>query len=218
MGELVEKIIPRNTTIPVAKAQEFTTFKDGQTTMSLHVVQGERELVSDCRSLARFELRDIPPMVAGAAKIRVTFQVDADGLLSVIAEELSTGKMAEIQVKPSFGLDADSIEQMLSSSHENAKADMEIRALREAQIEATQLIDAIGAAKSKDGQLLDEQEAARIEEVIAQLQLLMQRGSSVQIHELTEKLNRLSSEFAARRMDLHLGAALRGESINEIER
>jgi molecular chaperone HscA len=217
MGELVEKIIPRNTTIPVAKAQEFTTFKDGQTAMSLHVVQGERELVSDCRSLARFELRDIPPMVAGAAKIRVTFQVDADGLLSVMAEELSTGKLAEIQVKPSYGLDADSIEQMLSSSHENAKADMEIRALREAQIEATQLIDAIGAAQSKDGQLLDDNEAARIDEVVAQLRLLMERGSSVQIHELTEELNRLSSEFAARRMDLHIGEALRGESIDEVE-
>jgi molecular chaperone HscA len=217
MGELVEKIIPRNTTIPAAKAQEFTTFKDGQTAMSLHVVQGERELVSDCRSLARFELRDIPPMVAGAAKIRVTFQVDADGLLSVMAEELSTGKTAEVQVKPSYGLDADSIEKMLSSSHENAKADMEIRALREAQIEARQLIDAISSARSIDGQLLIAQEAVRIEEVVAQLQLLMEQGTSVQIHELTEELNRLSSEFASRRMDLHIGEALRGESIDEVE-
>jgi molecular chaperone HscA len=217
MGELVEKIIPRNTTIPAAKAQEFTTFKDGQTAMSLHVVQGERELVSDCRSLARFELRDIPPMVAGAAKIRVTFQVDADGLLSVMAEELSTGKTAEVQVKPSYGLDADSIEEMLSSSHENAKEDMEIRALREAQIEARQLIDAISSARSIDGQLLIAQEAVRIEEVVSQLQLLMEQGTSVQIHELTEELNRLSSEFASRRMDLHIGEALRGESIDEVE-
>ena len=217
MGELVEKIIPRNTTIPAAKAQEFTTFKDGQTAMSLHVVQGERELVSDCRSLARFELRDIPSMVAGAAKIRVTFQVDADGLLSVMAEELSTGKTAEVQVKPSYGLDADSIEKMLSSSHENAKADMEIRSLREAQIEARQLIDAISSARSIDGQLLIAQEAVRIEEVVAELQLLMEEGTSVQIHELTEELNRLSSEFASRRMDLHIGEALRGESIDEVE-
>ena len=217
MGELVEKIIPRNTTIPAAKAQEFTTFKDGQTAMSLHVVQGERELVSDCRSLARFELRDIPSMVAGAAKIRVTFQVDADGLLSVMAEELSTGKTAEVQVKPSYGLDADSIEKMLSSSHENAKEDMEIRALREAQIEARQLIDAISSARSIDGQLLIAQEAVRIEEVVAELQLLMEQGTSVQIRELTEELNRLSSEFASRRMDLHIGEALRGESIDEVE-
>ena len=185
--------------------------------MSLHVVQGERELVSDCRSLARFELRDIPSMVAGAAKIRVTFQVDADGLLSVMAEELSTGKTAEVQVKPSYGLDADSIEKMLSSSHENAKEDMEIRALREAQIEARQLIDAISSARSIDGQLLIAQEAVRIEEVVAELQLLMEQGTSVQIHELTEELNRLSSEFASRRMDLHIGEALRGESIDEVE-
>ncbi|NKB32255.1 MAG: Fe-S protein assembly chaperone HscA [Pseudomonadales bacterium] len=217
MGELVEKIIPRNTTIPVAKAQEFTTFKDGQTAMSLHVVQGERELVSDCRSLARFELRDIPPMVAGAAKIRVTYQVDADGLLSVMAEELSTAKTAEIQVKPSYGLDADAIEQMLQASHDNAKADMEVRALREAQIEAQQLIDAISSAKAVDGNLLSGDESLQIDAAIAQLQALFEEGTSAQIHELTEEINRVSSGFAARRMDLHIGEALKGETIDEVE-
>lgn len=217
MGELVEKIIPRNTTIPTAKAQEFTTFKDGQTAMSLHVVQGERELVADCRSLARFELREIPAMVAGAAKIRVTFQVDADGLLSVMAEELSTGKKSEIQVKPSYGLDADAIEKMLSSSHENAKADMKVRALREAQIEAQQLIDAIHSAKEIDGNLLAADEEATLERAISQLQAAMGKDSSIKIQELSEELNRVSSEFAAKRMDLHIGKALKGESINEVE-
>jgi len=217
MGELVDKIIPSNTTIPVARAQEFTTFKDGQTAMSLHVVQGERELVSDCRSLARFELRGIPPMVAGAAKIRVTFQVDADGLLSVSAEELSTGKVAEIQVKPSFGLDADAIEHMLQSSHEHAKEDMEARAIREAQLDATQLIDALESAREVDGDLLEEQEAQAIEAAIAKLQKAMPVGSSNEIHHLTEELNRVSGDFAARRMDLHIGKALRGSSIDGVE-
>lgn len=214
MGELVEKIIPRNTTIPVARAQEFTTFKDGQTAMSLHVVQGERELVSDCRSLARFELRGIPPMVAGAAKIRVTFQVDADGLLSVSAEELSTGKTAEIQVKPSFGLNSSAIEQILQSSQEHAKADMESRAIREAQLEATQLIDALVNARAIDGDLLTEKEAINIDGAISTLQKEMSVATSNRLHHLTEELNRVSGEFAARRMDLHIGRALRGSSID----
>lgn len=217
MGELVEKIIPRNTTIPVSRGQEFTTFKDGQTAMSLHVVQGERELVSDCRSLARFELRGIPPMVAGAAKIRVTFQVDADGLLSVSAEELSTGKMAEIQVKPSFGLNSGTIEQMLKSSHEHAKSDMEARAIREAQLEATQLIAALENARSVDGELLDEIEARQIDEAVAALRAELPSGTSNRIHYLTEELNRISGEFAARRMDVHIGKALRGSSIDAAE-
>jgi molecular chaperone HscA len=217
MGELVEKIIPRNTTIPVARAQEFTTFKDGQTAMSLHVVQGERELVSDCRSLARFELRDIPPMVAGAAKIRVTFQVDADGLLSVMAQELSTGKTAEIQVKPSFGLNADAIEEMLHASQENAQHDMEVRAIKEAQVEATQLIDAVNAAIQIDGKLLEAAEAERIRLGIEKLQGAINESGSARIHELTEALNRISGEFAARRMDLHISKALRGESIDRVD-
>lgn len=216
MGELVEKIIPRNTTIPVAKAQEFTTFKDGQTAMSIHVVQGERELVSDCRSLARFELRGIPPMVAGAAKIRVTFQVDADGLLSVVAEETSTGKKSEIQIKPSYGLNADTIETMLQSSHEHAKQDMETRAQREAQLEARQIIDAINAAREIDGELLEADESEKIDGAIETLKQAMDTASSVEIHELTESLNKISSNFAARRMDLHI-KSLQGESIDNIE-
>jgi molecular chaperone HscA len=217
MGELVEKIIPRNTTIPVAKAQEFTTFKDGQTVMSLHVVQGERELVSDCRSLARFELRGIPPMVAGAAKIRVTFQVDADGLLSVTAQELSTNTKSEIQIKPSYGLNADAIEKMLESSRDHAHADMESRALREAQLEATQLIDALASARKVDSRLLSAEEASRIADVVARLQSAISDGSSNQIHSLSEELNQVSGDFAARRMDLTIGEALRGHSIDEIE-
>lgn len=217
MGELVEKIIPRNTTIPVAKAQEFTTFKDGQTAMTLHVVQGERELVSDCRSLARFELRGIPPMVAGAAKIRVSFQVDADGLLSVSAEELSTGIKSEIQVKPSYGLNATAIEEMLKSSHDHAHSDMQYRALKEAQLEATQLIDAIRNAWNVDGNLLESDEKDAIEKVIATLISAIEGDNSNLIHSLTEDLNRISSEFANRRMDLRIGEALRGESIDEVE-
>jgi molecular chaperone HscA len=214
MGELVEKIIPRNTTIPVAKAQEFTTFKDGQTGMSLHVVQGERELVSDCRSLARFELRAIPPMVAGAAKIRVTFQVDADGLLTVAAEELSTNSKAEIQIKPSYGLNAEAIEQMLESSRDNATADMESRSIKEAQLEATQLIDALASASKADGDLLNKEEATRIDAAVARLQSALSDGSSNQIHALCEELNHVSGDFAARRMDLHIGNALRGHLID----
>ncbi|MFK7865004.1 MAG: Fe-S protein assembly chaperone HscA [Pseudohongiellaceae bacterium] len=217
MGDLVEKIIPRNTTIPVARAQEFTTFKDGQTAMSLHVLQGERELVSDCRSLAKFELKGIPPMVAGAATIRVSFQVDADGLLSVSAKELSTGKTSEIQVKPSFGLNADSIEQMLQSSHDNAKQDMQTRALKEAQIEAIQLIDAITNACAADGQLLSAAEKEDIQAKIEALQTAIEQSDSTVLHELTEDLNKFSSAFAAKRMDLHISKALTGESIDRVD-
>ncbi|MDB3910180.1 Fe-S protein assembly chaperone HscA, partial [Gammaproteobacteria bacterium] len=218
MGELVEKIIPRNTTIPVAKAQEFTTFKDGQTAMSLHVVQGERELVSDCRSLARFELRDIPAMVAGGAKIRVSFQVDADGLLSVSAEELSTGKKAEIQVKPSYGLKSSVIEEMLQDSQSHAKIDMEARSIKEAQLEATQLLDAIANALLVDGNLLSREEADSLAESIKALENTMTSGGSVQIHAATEELNQASSDFAAKRMDLHIANALRGESIDAVKK
>jgi molecular chaperone HscA len=218
MGELVEKIIPRNTTIPVAKAQEFTTFKDGQTVMTLHVVQGERELVNDCRSLARFELRDIPPMVAGAAKIRVTFQVDADGLLSVSAEELSTGKKADIQVKPSYGLESGIIEDMLQDSHSNAQTDMEARSIKEAQLDATQLLDAIAGALLVDGNLLSQAEADSLAKSIQDLESTMANGTSVEIHAATEELNQASSEFAAKRMDLHIANALRGESIDDVEK
>jgi molecular chaperone HscA len=213
MGELVEKIIPRNTTIPVSRAQEFTTFKDGQTAMALHVLQGEREAVADCRSLARFTLRGIPSMVAGAAKIRVTFQVDADGLLSVSAEETLTGVKSEIQVKPSYGLEAETIESMLQASQENARADMELRSLQEAKVDAMQLIDAVAAAVIADPQLLEEGEEQRINKGVAELAAALENGSSAEVSELTAALNRISGDFAARRMDAHISRALQGESI-----
>ena len=213
MGELVEKIIPRNTTIPVSRAQEFTTFKDGQTAMALHVLQGEREAVADCRSLARFTLRGIPSMVAGAAKIRVTFQVDADGLLSVSAEETFTGVKSEIQVKPSYGLEAETIESILQASQENARADMELRSLQEAKVDAMQLIDAVAAAVIADPQLLEEGEEQKINEGVAALAAALENGSSAEVSELTAALNRISGDFAARRMDVHISRALQGESI-----
>ena len=213
MGELVEKIIPRNTTIPVSRAQEFTTFKDGQTAMALHVLQGEREAVDDCRSLARFTLRGIPSMVAGAAKIRVTFQVDADGLLSVSAEETFTGVKSEIQVKPSYGLEAETIESILQASQENARADMELRSLQEAKVDAMQLIDAVAAAVIADPQLLEEGEEQKINEGVAALAAALENGSSAEVSDLTAALNRISGDFAARRMDVHISRALQGESI-----
>lgn len=213
MGELVEKIIPRNTTIPVSRAQEFTTFKDGQTAMALHVLQGEREAVADCRSLARFTLRGIPSMVAGAAKIRVTFQVDADGLLSVSAEETFTGVKSEIQVKPSYGLEAETIESILQASQENARADMELRSLQEAKVDAMQLIDAVAAAVIADPQLLEEGEEQKINEGVAALSAALENGSSAEVSDLTAALNRISGDFAARRMDVHISRALQGESI-----
>lgn len=218
MGELVEKIIPRNTPIPSAKAQDFTTFKDGQSVMSIHVVQGERELVSDCRSLAKFELRGIPQMVAGAAKVRVTFQIDADGLLSVSAEELSTQQKAEIQVKPSFGLNADAIEDILESSYENAESDMEIRSLKEAQVEAKQLVDSINSALESDRELLGVEQLSVLNSAMTHLSALLDAGTSVEIRSATEELNRLSNEFAARRMDLHIGKALKGKIIDKMQK
>ena len=217
MGELVEKIIPRNTPIPSAKAQDFTTFKDGQSVMSIHVVQGERELVSDCRSLAKFELKGIPQMVAGAAKVRVTFQIDADGLLGVSAEELSTQQKAEIQVKPSFGLNADVIEDILESSYENAESDMEIRSLKEAQVEAKQLVDSINSALESDRELLGVEQLSVLNSAMKHLSALLDAGTSVEIRSATEELNRLSNEFAARRMDLHIGKALKGKIIDKMQ-
>ena len=217
MGELVEKIIPRNTPIPSAKAQDFTTFKDGQSVMSIHVVQGERELVSDCRSLAKFELKGIPQMVAGAAKVRVTFQIDADGLLSVSAEELSTQQKAEIQVKPSFGLNADVIEDILESSYENAESDMEIRSLKEAQVEAKQLVDSINSALESDRELLGVEQLSVLNSAMKHLSALLDSGTSVEIRSATEELNHLSNEFAAKRMDLHIGKALKGKIIDKMQ-
>lgn len=217
MGELVEKIIHRNTSIPVSKSQEFTTFKDGQTAMALHVVQGERELSSECRSLARFSLGGIPPMVAGAAKVKVTFQVDADGLLGVSAEEATTGRKAEVQVKPSYGLDLDQVEQMLKDSHEHARADMAARALREARLEATRLLEAIDAALGVDGELLEAAERGAIDRALHALRQAMAGENAALIEERTEQLNHASESFAERRMNMTVGAALRGESIDAID-
>ncbi|MFO1369907.1 MAG: Fe-S protein assembly chaperone HscA [Marinagarivorans sp.] len=217
MGGLVEKIIERNTTIPVAKAQEFTTFKDGQTAMALHVVQGERDLVSHCRSLARFELRNIPPKVAGAAHIVVTFQVDADGLLSVSAQEKSTGVQAAIVVKPSYGLDDESITRMLKESFTHAKEDMQERALREQKVEAERVIEALVSALDKDGtRLLDAAEHAQIVAGLAQLRASHNGTDSDAIRRDIEALAALSEQFAARRMDDAIHMALAGRSVADV--
>lgn len=217
MGGLVEKVIPRNTTIPVARAQEFTTFKDGQTAMAIHVLQGERELVSDCRSLARFELRGIPPMVAGAARIRVTFQVDADGLLSVAAEETLSGVRSSIEVKPSYGLQETEIEQMLRDSFAYAKEDMVARALREQQVEADRVLEALVAALAVDGELLSATERARIDEGITVLRQVRD-GSEVQpIKRAIELLDQATADFAARRMDASVRKVLKGHKLDEFK-
>ena len=216
MGGLVEKIIPRNSTIPVARAQEFTTFKDGQTAMAIHVVQGERELVSDCRSLARFELRGIPPMTAGAARIRVTYQVDADGLLSVVAREQHSGVEASVVVKPSYGLADDDIARMLEDSFKSAEVDMRARALREAQVEAQRLLEATEAALAADGELLEAGERARIDAALAQLRQAVQGNDADAIEAATKTLANATDEFAARRMDKSVRAALRGRRLDEI--
>ncbi|MGE5468844.1 MAG: Fe-S protein assembly chaperone HscA, partial [Ignavibacteria bacterium] len=217
MGGLTEKIIPRNSTIPVARAQDFTTFKDGQTAMALHVVQGERELVSDCRSLARFELRGIPPMVAGAARIRVTFQVDADGLLSVTAREQTTGHEARIEVKPSYGLSDDEIAAMLKDSYSHASDDAFRRALREAQVEAQRLIEAVQSALRTDGHLLSDAERAQIEALVTRLQAVMIGDDRRAIDSAMDGLNKGTGEFAARRMNASVQKALSGKTIGEIE-
>jgi molecular chaperone HscA len=216
MGGLSEKIIPRNATLPVARAQEFTTFKDGQTAMSFHVVQGERELVSDCRSLARFELRGIPPMAAGAARVRVTFQVDADGLLSVSALEASTGVEASIHVKPSYGLADDEIAAMLRSSLENAGSDRNARALREQQVEAERLLEACTQALTADGDLLDEAERTTIDALTARLRQLAVGHDAPALSDGIHALARATDDFAARRMNRTLRTALTGHNIDEL--
>ena len=213
MGGLTEKVIPRNTTIPTARAQEFTTFKDGQTAMSVHVLQGERELASDCRSLARFELRGIPPMVAGAARIRVTFQVDADGLLSVSAREQSSGVEASVQVKPSYGLGDDEITRMLKDAFTHAKDDMYARALNEQIVDAQGLIAATRAAMAEDGALLDATETATIETSIAALEKLMAGPDHQAIKRGIEALNAATTEFAQRRMDQNVRRAMAGQKL-----
>ncbi len=215
-GGLVEKVIPRNSTIPTAMAQEFTTFKDGQTAMAIHVVQGERELVSDCRSLARFTLRGIPPMVAGAARIRVTFQVDADGLLSVSAQEQTTGVQAAIEVKPSYGLDDTTITQMLKDSMQFAQEDMAQRARQEAVVEAESIIAAVSNALDSDGDLLDETERSDIDAVLKRLQQQMSQGDAASIRASVEALNHATDGFAAARMDRNIQRALTGQNIADI--
>lgn len=218
MGGLMEKVIPRNTTIPVARAQDFTTYKDGQTAMMIHVLQGERELISDCRSLARFELRGIPPMVAGAAKIRVTFQVDADGLLSVAARELGSGVEASIQVKPSYGLTDGEIAKMLKDSFQYAGDDKVARVLREQQVDAQRLIEAVQSALEVDGdRLLDAEERMVIEAQMQELSGLMKGTDGYAIEQQTKRLSQVTDAFAARRMDLTVKAALSGRNLNEIE-
>lgn len=217
MGGLVEKIIPRNTTIPVAKAQEFTTFKDGQTAMSVHVVQGEREMVTDCRSLARFTLRGIPPMMAGSAHIRVTYQVDADGLLSVTAMEKSTGVQSSIQVKPSYGLTDDEISNMLKASMLNAKADFQARQLAEQCVEADRVIESVRSALNHDQDLLNDEELSAVKNALSSLEQLKQQGDLLAIKQGIKDLDFVTQEFAARRMDKSIRTALQGHSINEIE-
>ena len=217
MGGLVERLIPRNSTIPVARAQEFTTFKDGQTAMAIHVVQGERELVSDCRSLARFELRGIPAMAAGAARIRVTFQVDADGLLSVSAREQSSGVGASIQVKPSYGLADDEIAAMLQSSFASAAGDMKMRALREQQVEADRLVEAIGAALAADGDLLSAGERQQIDALVERLKTVREGDDVNAIHAALDLLARGTEAFAARRMDRAVARALTGRKLDDVK-
>ncbi|MBK1678841.1 Fe-S protein assembly chaperone HscA [Rhodocyclus tenuis] len=216
MGGLVEKIVPRNSTIPIARAQDFTTFRDGQTALAVHVVQGEREIVSDCRSLARFELRGIPPMVAGAARIRVTFQVDADGLLSVSAREQSSGVEASVVVKPSYGLSDDEIASMLKGSLEHSRDDAFRRALKEAQVEAQRLIEAVQSALKSDGELLSAEERVRVETAIAALQAAALAENRRQITVTMDALDAETKAFAARRMDKNIRRALAGRSIDEL--
>ncbi len=217
MGGLVERIIPRNSTIPAARAQEFTTFRDGQGAMSFHVVQGERELVSDCRSLARFELRGIPPMAAGAARVRVTFQVDADGLLSITAREKSTGAEASVTVKPSYGLSDTDIERMLRESFEHAKDDMHARALHEARVEAERLIEATAGALAADGALLSQEEREIIEKHLVALRSALPGADHRAIRQAADALNRATQEFAARRMDEAVRRTLAGRRIASLE-
>lgn len=216
MGGLTEKIIPRNSTIPVARAQDFTTFKDGQTAMAIHIVQGERELVSDCRSLARFELRGIPPMAAGAARIRVTYQVDADGLLSVFAREQGSGVEASVVVKPSYGLADDDVARMLQDSFNTAEVDMRARALREAQVDAQRLVEASQAALATDAELLDDAERADIEALVVKLSAVTGGESVDAIEDATKALAVATDEFAARRMNKSIRRALAGRKLDEI--
>ena len=215
MGGLVEKVIPRNSAIPVALAQDFTTFRDGQTAMAIHVVQGERELVDACRSLARFELRGIPPMAAGAARIRVTFQVDADGLLSVSAREMTTGVEASIQVKPSYGLSDEDIVRMLQDGNGSAEEDMRARELREQQVEARRLLESTHSALASDGDLLDEAERAGVDALVARLTALVTSDDVEAVKAGIEALTKGTETLAERRMDRSIREALSGMSVDD---
>ena len=215
MGGLVEKIIPRNSAIPTARAQDFTTFRDGQTAMAIHVVQGEREVVDACRSLARFELRGIPPMAAGAARIRVTFQIDADGLLSVSAREMTTGVEANVVVKPSYGLSDEDIVRMLQEGNASAEADMAARKLREEQVEARRLLESIRSALTTDGDLLSDAERAEVERLGDALAALVPGTDAEAIHAAADALAKGTETFAERRMDRSIRAALSGKSVND---
>ena len=216
MGGLVEKIIPRNSTIPCAYAQDFTTFKDGQTAMAVHVLQGERELVSDCRSLARFELRGIPPMVAGSARIRITYQVDADGLLSVSAREQSSGVEASIEVKPSYGLSDDEIVKMLMDSGRHAEDDMKHRALREETVEAERALLATQSALDADGDLLSDAERAEVDALVAGVKAVLGSDNIDAVREAVGALSKGTEEFAARRMNRSIRQALSGKNVDDV--
>jgi len=216
MGGLVEQIIPRNSTIPVARAQEFTTFKDGQTALAIHVLQGERDIASECRSLARFELRGIPPMVAGAARIRVTFQVDADGLLSVTAREQVCGVEASVTVKPSYGLSDDDISRMLNDGMREADQDARLRMLREQQVDTLQLIESVQAALSTDADLLTAVEQTRIEQLIDSARAAAHGDDIDQVSAAFKALSAGTDDFAARRMDRSIRAALTGKTLDDL--
>ncbi len=216
MGALTERIIPRNSTIPVARAQDFTTFKDGQTAMAVHVLQGERELVAENRSLARFELRGIPPMAAGAARIRVTFQVDADGLLSVTAREVGSGVEASISVKPSYGLSDEEITQMLKSGFESAESDMVARALREVQVDADRLTEAVNAALLADGDLLETADKTNIEQLLTTLKQTRDGEDTGAIKDACDAVSKATEAFAALRMNRGISKALTGKTLDEV--
>jgi molecular chaperone HscA len=216
MGGIVEKVIDRNTSIPVAKGQEFTTYQDGQTAMMIHVVQGEREMVDQCRSLARFVLSGIPPMAAGVARIRVSFQVDADGLLTVAAREEATGVEQEVAVKPTYGINETDMANMLRESMVNARGDMELRLLTEARVEARRNILAVQAAMKVDAELLDEDDEKTIAAGIAELESAMQGDDRQVINDLAEALDTASRPFAEKRMDRGIRRALSGQNVNSV--
>jgi molecular chaperone HscA len=223
MGGLVEKIIPRNSTIPVARAQDFTTYKDGQTAMSVHIVQGERELVKDCRSLAKFTLRGIPAMVAGQARIRITYQIDADGLLSVSAKEMLSGVSSFIEVKPSYGLSDEQIGQMLHDSISYADSDMQQRMYQEAIVDARAILESVEKALIADAELLNESEFTQINHACMKLKIAIEQkitdfgSASSKVKQLVETLNQVTSDFASRRMDNAIKSAFTGKQIDEIE-